>query len=141
MNRIERLILAWALMSCGDSPPSGLELEALDESVEPCADFYRYACGGWIDANPVSSDAAREARFTQPFYDAVPQLRLLVEDAAISAVDPNEKLIAQHFQACIEAFEPILGFANAARNIEACKAQVALVEEELEDAQATESES
>jgi tetratricopeptide (TPR) repeat protein len=45
------------------------------------------------------------------------------------------------FQACIEAFAPILGFANAARNIEVCKAQVALVEEELDDAHAKESES
>jgi hypothetical protein len=45
------------------------------------------------------------------------------------------------FQACIEAFEPILGFANASRNIEVCKAQVALVEEEIEEAQAKESES
>ena len=45
------------------------------------------------------------------------------------------------FQACIEAFEPILGFANASRNIEVCKAQVALVEEELEDAQAHEGSS
>jgi hypothetical protein len=47
----------------------------------------------------------------------------------------------ESFQACIEAFEPILGFANAARNIEVCKAQAALVEVDLEDAQAKESES
>jgi tetratricopeptide (TPR) repeat protein len=47
----------------------------------------------------------------------------------------------QSFRACIEAFEPILGFANAARNIETCKTQAALVDEEIEDAQANESES
>ena len=46
----------------------------------------------------------------------------------------RSKQARDSFQACIEAFEPILGFANAARNIEVCKAQVALVEEELEDA-------
>ncbi|BCS32196.1 hypothetical protein TBR22_A14060 [Luteitalea sp. TBR-22] len=35
------------------------------------------------------------------------------------------------FTACVEAFEPILGFANAARNIETCKAQLDDVEEAL----------
>ena len=35
------------------------------------------------------------------------------------------------FQACIEAFDPILGFANAAKNIEICKGQVERIDEEL----------
>jgi hypothetical protein len=35
------------------------------------------------------------------------------------------------FAACVEAFEPILGFANAARNIETCKTQLADVEDAL----------
>ncbi|MCC6163034.1 MAG: serine/threonine protein kinase [Acidobacteria bacterium] len=35
------------------------------------------------------------------------------------------------FEACIEAFEPILGFANAAKNIEICKDHVKRVDEEL----------
>jgi hypothetical protein len=38
------------------------------------------------------------------------------------------------FEACIAAFEPILGFANAAKNIEVCKEQVELVGEELDAA-------
>jgi hypothetical protein len=43
------------------------------------------------------------------------------------------------FEACIAAFEPILGFANAAKNIEVCKQQVERVGEEL-DAAADEQE-
>ncbi len=39
------------------------------------------------------------------------------------------------FEACVEAFEPILGFANAAKNIETCKEQATRVEEELDAAQ------
>ena len=35
------------------------------------------------------------------------------------------------YERCIEAFEPIVGFGNAARNIEVCKQQAAEVEEEL----------
>jgi hypothetical protein len=47
----------------------------------------------------------------------------------------------QSFEACVAAFEPILGFANAAKNIEICKAQATLVEKELDAAHAIEEPS
>ncbi len=35
---------------------SGVELASIDRSVDPCVDYYRFACGGWMDAHPLPAD-------------------------------------------------------------------------------------
>ncbi|TMH14656.1 MAG: M13 family metallopeptidase [Betaproteobacteria bacterium] len=37
----------------------GLDVNAMDKSVDPCVNFYQYACGGWMEKNPIPSDQAR----------------------------------------------------------------------------------
>lgn len=38
-------------------------LSFMDPSADPCTDFYRFACGGWIADNPIPSDRARTSTF------------------------------------------------------------------------------
>jgi hypothetical protein len=44
------------------------------------------------------------------------------------------------YQGCIDTFEPIVGFALAARNIEVCKTQRAVLDEELAEVMVMEHE-
>ena len=42
---------------------SGINLNDLDTSVRPADDFYEYACGGWMKANPLPAAYARYGSF------------------------------------------------------------------------------
>ncbi|XP_068160623.1 phosphate-regulating neutral endopeptidase PHEX [Antennarius striatus] len=37
---------------------AGSILSKMDQSVDPCEDFYSYSCGGWVKENPIPEDSA-----------------------------------------------------------------------------------
>jgi putative endopeptidase len=43
----------------------GFDINAMDRRIDPCVDFYHYACGTWIKENPVPADKAVYGRFTE----------------------------------------------------------------------------
>ncbi|MEO5926860.1 MAG: M13 family metallopeptidase [Bryobacteraceae bacterium] len=42
---------------------SGFDVLSLNRAVDPCGNFYKFACGGWQASNPIPGDVARWGRF------------------------------------------------------------------------------
>lgn len=53
------------LTNCADNKTSGVDRANLDETVAPGADFYDYACGGWMKAHPLTAEYSRFGTFDE----------------------------------------------------------------------------
>ena len=69
----------------GAAPPSGIEIDALDRKVDPCTDFYQFACGGWIAKNPIPADRQSYSSTTQLQERNLTILRGILETPAADA--------------------------------------------------------
>ena len=41
------------------------DLTAMDKTVDPCQDFFKYSCGNWVKNNPIPADQVRWGTFNQ----------------------------------------------------------------------------
>lgn len=91
-----------------------LDLSSMDASVNPCMDFYHYACGNWIKRNPIPPDQARWDVYAKMTDENERFLWGLLEEAARPdpGRSPAQQKIGDYFSACMD--EPAVDKAGAA---------------------------
>ena len=72
------MALMSALMVSAGSLDKGVDRNNLDLTTAPGTDFYQYACGGWMKANPLDPQYARFGTFDQMAESSREQLKELV---------------------------------------------------------------
>ena len=70
-----------------------LDVTSMDQSVDPCVDFFKYSCGGWIKSNPIPADQSSWDTYAKMQDENRGRLRGILE--AASAADPKRDAAAQ----------------------------------------------
>jgi len=72
------------------SAATGIDESNLDPTVDPCDDFYRFACGGWIQRTEIPADRSRWGAFSEIEERNLALLRKTLEDDAAGKAVPGD---------------------------------------------------
>src|SRR5262245_56678530 len=79
----------------------GLDPEKMDTSANPCDDFYRYACGGFLDKAQIPGDEALWGTFNILAQRNRDTLHGLLETAQKTpGDDPEKQKIGTYYASC-----------------------------------------
>jgi endothelin-converting enzyme/putative endopeptidase len=102
MRVLVSLCLAATALLAQQAP--GFDPGALNRNVDPCVNFYQYACGGWMAANPLPADQSRYGRF-----DALQERNRTLLKGVLEAAAANqgkrtslEQKIGDYYAACMD---------------------------------------
>ncbi|HMF89334.1 MAG TPA: M13 family metallopeptidase [Candidatus Angelobacter sp.] len=95
-------------------PAPKFDIANIDKSLDPCVDFYQYACANWIKNNPLPPDYSDWISFSEVYEHNLSILHAILEKA--SASDPKRSPVMQKigdfYAACMD--ETAVNKADAA---------------------------
>lgn len=92
---------------------SGIVPDWIDTSVDPCTDFYAFACGGFLKTAEIPPDRSSWGTISLVEKDAEDFLHKVLEDAAkAKSSDPVTSKIGAYYAACMD--EPAIEQTGAA---------------------------
>jgi len=112
LRRLLSIALVTAFTGCAVAPSHderalpytpGLDVTAMDRSIDPCDDFYQYACGGWQKRNPIPPDHSSWDVYVKMYEENLSFLRTILDSAATEKRrDPETQKIGDYHAACMD---------------------------------------
>jgi putative endopeptidase len=90
---------AYAADPAGDDP--SIDHSVMDQKADPCGNFFRYACGGWIDANPIPADESGWGLDHVLALRNREKLRAIL-DKAVAQPTPDTQKIGDFYASCMD---------------------------------------
>jgi putative endopeptidase len=87
-------------------PPADVRfsIDMLDKSIDPCNDFYAYACSKWLARNPIPADRSSWGRFNELQQRGEYIVRDILEKAAVDRPgrSASEQKIGDYYASCMD---------------------------------------
>ena len=78
----------------------------LDTTCAPCTNFFEFANGGWLKANPIPPAYSQWGSFNELAEQNNEKLKVVLDDAAAhrtSAKDPDVRKVGNYYAACMDS--------------------------------------
>jgi putative endopeptidase len=97
------VLLLLTVAGSAQSQP-GVNLDTIDKTVDPCVDFYQYACGNWLKTTEIPSDQTSWNTFVDIRERNAGVMREILERAAAGgpARDAITQKIGDYYGSCID---------------------------------------
>lgn len=97
-------VTAFSQTNPASKPGPEFNIDTMDKSIDPCTDFYQYACGNWLKTTTIPPDQSDWASFVELEERNRDILRGILEKA--SADDPKRDAVTQkigdYYDSCMD---------------------------------------
>src|SRR5579863_7095209 len=111
--RLHRLLPIFLLLSTlvnfaqtesASKPSPGFSIDNIDKTLDPCVDFYQYACGNWLKKAEIPADQSAWVSFVELDERNLVTLREILEKASAndSSRSPIDQKIGDFYSSCMD---------------------------------------